>query len=858
MQGRLSSSLRDKISSLDIREPYVWRLKLSEADFKKLEACLSAFIADKGKIALTTRDNAIYGVVYLAEWYKRKYQSGNKCDVMDGVDIEQLFRNSGISIKQYLYRDESGNKRWLYSIYVLGGLAIQHELSRNDNMKFLKGLCRIYHGENYTLENLDEASRAVAFRESIKRKHSLYEYMRQILNGEMPFNEKDILDAGSDVNRFIASLKAANDEILKVKFRFEWQVTFSPQYTCMTRRLNIWLKPEEVGGELHQYLRYDRVHLWGVANPEKQHKLFIYIRFKRNDEVVEPSTLAKPLITYLNTGQADTGFVAFGIEKCAQCKHVPASKFDTIEIIVKDEEGKEYVAQTEAAREYLQLWRNVSYGDTWTSSQNAQKETALLFSNRCALKDESIVDDVYRKSFIDQKFGKSESWNWFYIYDSVTFTDEKGKEICLYNRIGYDQITTRLYQDTIHYVNGGKVKHYYIEDPDESANYDIDELPLIFGWDDVIIRHFATKDDILNAKPEEDSVAELVEFKQPNGRYQEWTIMTEPPYGEVQLRVTVKGQTFPFTVMYLPRLDEANPIRRDFDTTCIRYRKTNKTEANIQDFIPEDNKVLFPTIPVRYGEGEDFCEIDVYRPTLIKEVLLDGEIIDYKHGDEKVNLPYIFKNRVKVNDFSKSGYQAYDCHNLCSIYSQAYIDIAHNPSIGMAALNAWRLDRKFAGKLLDSMAPECLIVNFGNSQENTIWEGHEALFWNYDKNSMPEVVNPSKGSDGYDVGIIFQNLSKNKDLVCNLGEDLDNDPWAWDDIEESPLLCFEVANKAGNYFFLMKPLRDLPKAEIISAIYEPLLVARAGELTDNDKAGLIRLGEELGFDWQEHNINIEL
>ena len=112
-------------------------------------------------------------------------------------------------------------------------------------------------------------------------------------------------------------------------------------------------------------------------------------------------------------------------------------------------------------------------------------------------------------------------------------------------------------------------------------------------------------------------------------------------------------------------------------------------------------------------------------------------------------------------------------------------------------------------------------------------------------------------TDGYDTGIIFQNLSKNKDLVCNLGEDLDNDPWAWDDIEESPLRCFEIANEAENYFFLMKALRDLPKADIISAIYEPLFEKRGGELTEKDKAGLLRLGEELGFDWQEHKIYLE-
>ena len=853
----MTKSLQDKIESLDITVPYVWRLRLSEADFNEIETCLKAIVDKVGVTALSKSDNAIMTIAYMAEWYKRRYQSGNKCELTDGINLEELWDNAGISKKRYLYKDENGSKRWLYSIYVLGGLAIQHELARNDNMKFLKGLCRIYHGENYTLENLDEASRAVAFRESIKRQHSLYEYMRQILNGTMPFHEDDLADAGSDVNRFVATVKAANDEILKVKFRFEWQVTFSSQYTCMTRRLNVWLKPEEVGGELHQYLRYDRVHLWGVANPEKLHKLFIYIRYKRNDEVVEPSTMDKPIITYLNTGQSDTGFVAFGTERCAQCKHVPTCKFDTIEVIAVDEEGKEYIAQTEAAREYIQLWRSVSYGDTWTSTQNAQKETALLFSNRCALKDESIADDVYRQSFRDQKYGKSETWNWFYIYDSVTFTDEKGKEISLYNRIGYDQITTKLYSDTIHYVNGGKVKHYYIDDPDESDNYDIDELPLIFGWEDVIVRHFATKDDILNAQPEEDSVAEMVEFKQSNGRYQEWTLMDEPPYGEVQLRVTVKGRTFPYIVIYLPRLDEDNPIRRDYETTCIRYRKTDNNEDKIQDSIPEDKNVLFPTVPVRYGEGEDYCEVDVYRPTLVKEVMLDGEIIEYKHGDEKLQLPYIFKDRVQINDFSQHGYQAYECKNLCSIYSQTYIDIEHNPSIGMAALNAWRLDRKFAGKLLDAMAPECLTVCFGNAQNNTEWNGHEALFWNYDKNNTPEVVDPIEGTDKYDVGIIFQNLSKNKDLVCNLGEDLDNDPWAWDDIEESPLRCFEIANEVGNYFFLMKALRDLAKSDIVSEIYEPLLESRGGQLTEQDKTGLIRLGEELGFDWQENKIYIE-
>ena len=856
METRLSKKLADKIASLDISHPYVWKLRLSEADFNELEVCLSAIVSDCGVAALAKPENATSTIVYMAEWYKRKYQSGNRNPLIENLDLETLWSNSGISKKRYLYQDDSGQKRWLYSIYVLGGLAIQHELNRHDKMKFLKGLCRIYHGENYTLENLDEASRAAAFRESIKRQHSLYEYMKEILNGEMPFHEDDLQDAASDVNRFVATIKAANDEILKVKFRFEWQVIFSPDY-IMTRRLNLWLKPEEVGGGLHQYLRYDRVHLWGVPNPEKQLHLFIYIRFKRGDEVIEPSTMENPIITYLNHSVND--FVAFGVEKGVQIKNIPTSRFDKIEIVVKDDEGNEYLAQTQNTTEYIQLWRHGDYGETWSSTQNTQKETALLFSNRCKLKDETITEDVYRKRFRDPKFGTTETWNWIYIYDCVSFVDDQGKEINLYNRIGYDQVTTRLYTDTIRYVGGGKVKHYYIDDPDISNDYDIDELPLIFGWEDVIVRHFATKDDILHAQPEEETEAEMIEYKQENGRYTEWTKMDEPPYGEVTLRATVKGKPLLFTVVYLPRLEIESPIKRDFESTLIKYKNVDGTETELQDEIPMDGNPLSPTLPVRYGEDESYYEVDVYRPTLLKEVMLDGKIIEYLNDEEKLNLPYIFKDRVQLNDFSEKGYQAYECRNLRSIYSQDFINISGNPSVGEAALNAWRNDNHYVGKLLDTMAPESLVVCFGNDQEHSSWKGEQALFWNYDENTEPEPINLDEDTDTKDVGVIFQDISTTENLQCNLGMDIDNDPWAWDDITESILKCFEVANHYGTYFFLMKPLRDMDmdKDKIVSEIYEPLLEKRNGSLTPEDKQGLLRFAEESGFDWQEFNIHID-
>lgn len=107
-----------------------------------------------------------------------------------------------------------------------------------------------------------------------------------------------------------------------------------------------------------------------------------------------------------------------------------------------------------------------------------------------------------------------------------------------------------------------------------------------------------------------------------------------------------------------------------------------------------------------------------------------------------------------------------------------------------------------------------------------------------------------------DVGLIFQDIRHSNNLSCNLGLDIDNDPWAWDDIEDSALRCFEVANTYGIYFFLMKPLRDLETERIITDIYEPLLAKENGILTQEEKSGLLRLSYELGFNWQNFGIDI--
>ncbi len=371
---------------------------------------------------------------------------------------------------------------------------------------------------------------------------------------------------------------------------------------------------------------------------------------------------------------------------------------------------------------------------------------------------------------------------------------------------------------------------------------------MVFGREDLLVRHFATKDDIKDARPQTEEEAECVEFKQPNGRYAEWTDKEQPAYGEQQLRITVKGKPFALKAFYLPRFNKEQPTIRDFATTCIRYRDLNGNDAMLQDHIPMDGECLVPTLCIRYGTEEDYYEVEVYRPTLIKEVVIDGKLEEYRQDGETVDLPYILKDRVRVNDFSRNGYQPYDCKDIGNIYTEDYLNIVGNPNTGYAALAAWRRDTHYQARLLDALAPECLIVCFGLPGEQQMWNDIPHVAWNYDCHTEPMEGNTD---DVPDFGILFQDHSAANSLTCNYPIQQDDDPWGWDDVEVDYVKCFEVASKAKTYFFLMKPLIDMDEECMRKNLLKPLLERHNGEITAEVREELHRMAQELGFGWGE-------
>ena len=71
----IPNSLKDKLQRFNPKRPYVWELKITEDEFRSLEADLYGYTPDASK-----KDDALKILVYLAEWYKRRYTNRAKKD----------------------------------------------------------------------------------------------------------------------------------------------------------------------------------------------------------------------------------------------------------------------------------------------------------------------------------------------------------------------------------------------------------------------------------------------------------------------------------------------------------------------------------------------------------------------------------------------------------------------------------------------------------------------------------------------------------------------------------------------------------------------------------------------------------
>lgn len=825
------ADLYQRIEAMDRTKPYVWRLRISKAEFDALESAVQS--------GSTT---ALQTVVYLAEWYKRCYTGAESKPIVDfdSQQLKQIFEKSGIDPKGNLFLMENGNTSWRYSIYVLGGLALPFETGHH---KFLRELCRIYYGEDGDVDQLGEKERATAFKESVRSFGCLYEFIQTVLgylksgkSGDAPFAAEDLTDAGSWENRFVAQIRSANDAVLKSKFALEWVIGFEPEAEYMTRKLRLILKPESLGGLNHQYLKFERVRLWGIAHPENVKRLIVGVRFLQDAAVVSEPDFGHPILEYSTTGNVTTGFVAWYTEQRSRKTDVPVDSFNAVELVVRDDSGQEHVIEKFNVDQWIQVFRVPDGYNEWTSQHFSQRDSALICPGDYLIHDAGLLATVYKKRFWAKGRGVSMAYQWRSIVDKVCFSDPGLKETTLYNRQGYDQIVIVPHNDILKYQDG---RVSYTEESD--GELEESSLPLVFGRSDIIVRHFETRNDLLEEPGSTEYEYEKIEFW-GGGRYDEWTDTNVPKQGKTTLRITIKGVQRKLVAYILPKT-----IRRDCESGEIFC------DAEVLEmFQLEKNGV--PTDPVfhkSFGSDEEFVSLEIWRATKHKEFVRQGKVVQYVADGEAVEISYILKDGLRIRDFSSDGFREYRCDDISGIYQH----LSFSP-VDKGNLAALTTQSKILATELDGNAPSWLWVNL--AKENMDTGTFDLLYWNYRNDVDPKSVNDETSCTGND--IVFQRI-KGFDGLCIRPPRLGNyNAFRLRTVRAQIdfVRCFEVATEFHVYYFAMMPLRELMK-DPVSDLYEPLKNRRCGEMTEAEKRGLVRMAEEMGFDWQaKHGITITI
>lgn len=873
------SLFREKISQ---GRPYVWELRLGQSHFHILESALNQSIASHGGTHqhLLTAETAPLVVMYMAEWYKRYYrgadtQDDNKVLQLTTDELKQLYRLAGIDTNTFVYNasknPDKPSMRWLESLQVLGGLAVQAELKRDESDPLLPQLCRIFHGEEISLDDLNDRSRAVAFQESISRRHSLYDYLDSILDPaqEPPFAPEDLKNEDTMIPRLLQRIAHADRVAKRDKFDFEWIVAYTASRRQMVRHLRVRLKPEVMGGGRKQYIGYDRLRQpeWDMEHPEEVGRIRFYLRFRNGKTYVRKEQPGdQPLFKYDNTGSEKTGFLCISTTGENTCTQVPVERFDCVEMVMKYDEAqadgttreRTHTVQQLPVEDYMQLYALPKTGNQFSTRRNSQTATVVVFSPVWHLAPDYAALPV---AYAHYRCGEEESedYCWCPVNDKLVLADRNGRELMppFFNRNGLYQVVTKKYLKTIKYRDNVFVLYRYIDPEYDEDEPQDDFMPVLFGRSGLLVLHYP-KREAEEGEPVTDYDLEWLK----NGR--NWTAWKEeePQQGMLRLRVTVKGLVFKLTVYYVPFTPTAQteaPIWRDFDHQQIRTALEGV--ADIQDnFRRQTGHREADTCTLEIGTAEGKILVDVYRPVIVRELsqlgASDGKphVVGYSGKGERIQVPLICCGQFAVRDFSETGVREYPLRAAGNLW---YGFTTINQT-GLALSNY--LESTPITKLADNIPIADLEIYLTKAIDHP-----QGLYgWNY--REAPHPIGSAGGMEGE--GIVFQSLKDNpspRHYACPVFCKNEEDDWGdgdddWGDEDEdatggsgetvSTLACFLTAAEHHTYYFLFDPLvRTIAARSQIKDILLPLMQRRNYKLTPEDTARLYTLALHFHFDW---------
>lgn len=632
---------------------YIWQWNLTHQEYFDIKSLLTKYSSIL-KDVIRNKTCCKLLQMYVSEWYKREYNGNDKQgnafdDIQADYFAQSICEHLGIPIyrsRVHENNENAGQREWLYTIYVDGGLPLNYLLKKK-NSAFRKTIEDIIEtnaeGAEYLSDYLGDLCNNQVINQSYKNKASVYDFIQDfVIKGNLLIE---------DFEEFTKLIQETNDNQLQKKIEVRYKVFKTAYCFQLIPQLFFRKEPNDVRYAISQ----ERLNAWG-AHPQNN-RFVMEIKAQQNTIWKKQYTkcLRGDYISFPKSDKTD-----LRIEDC-----LCLEKWD----VLVDGSPIQNKAIYNALREkgYVQMYS--IDGFSWCSqSSNNYKYSAVLFDRT---KEPSLNEDDETNIIVDGN--PSELFGWKQIDEMLCFTIN-GKKTTLFNRAGELFVEPKVKPLSEYYfgkcVENQKLYLLYME---EKPSFDV-----------VYTKEY--NGEIVSQPLNEEKYK--CEIKYGNdGSFTTLENSSHCGYAEVRITCTSNDQiNKTIRCFFIPEkaeirnITDANNRRTDFRnfnglTICYLDEKLVNDKGVWRKYWGSFSKedYHFPEAKYQVTDGVVSFELAVEKPldaTVVKKKSTGSiVVVGRKEKENRIKLPILALDRIKVHQLPNNTFVKLDKFRF---YSYAY------------------------------------------------------------------------------------------------------------------------------------------------------------------------------------------
>ncbi len=829
---------------------YFWNYKIPQSTYDEIKGKLQGlnFKENRNRI----KPYASHIALFLAEWYKREYnghEGGNGLVQigLEPTDSQRVWGNANLP-ENYLYN--SGQKEWLFSMYVFGGFPLKYICDGNRFNNLFREIWSIQQEDTIDESTINKISKSFDGNNSVYKQSlengSFRNFIKEIVNSDFPIAEEDM-----STELFISIkqlLEQGKKQFYDKFFSDEWFFyTSAEDEECDCEfRLKIGHKKDRC------YISCECLRHWSIADWDSKKNFILGLQ-------LEDGTKSRSTIRFSKAGGPGTAFVGWS-NSCYLSIDIPLNILGKIDVMMYEIEdtGREsgVLITSFSSKEYYHLF-STGRPYEWSTLTDSTAQSALLYSPiKHSIKDAKI--EVYCKNAGDN------IWNWTYLYENLILTNiDANEDISIRIKKGCLGVEFNYIENTILYNANKEIKYVTVNEDGEKYEESLHLLLGYAGIKRVVLYPFEEGKTEVTYKPKDKDIS--IKFKQGNFNFQDFTEKNQPHVGKVKLRVSNNNHIKELNCFYMPEKFIKRDLKNKQIISNIEISVPNADDEFIP-ILPNDSKRYVyndidyrdseDTIPMRIGSEGEYAVIDVYRARECKELYLQNNRIKiYDNADEIVEVPYILCDKLDIRTIDKDGVRRDKAekelwfeHNFNRALNNLHNETITDDKIDVKFYLYANRDIKNKGKGY---------VNLGK----TGIDQYKFYYWNMSSDREPILLETKYDSSTEEFVIPTDNLAKGGIIFQSLKDVVPRHylkPIYPDDQVERTgryadmktlIACLEIACEHKVYFSQFYPLKaNLKKSsDMIDFLANYFQCKNHLELTDYQY--LHRFANEFIFDW---------